>query len=75
MWILEKKVIVNDLQELAYFSETSDATLNRDISAAKEFKTEAQALEFIAAHALKEWHPIQYNDPGATALQPWELEK
>ena len=75
MWMLQKKVLVGGLQVYAYFSESSEADVNRDLSAAKKFETEAQAAEFIDANALRGWSPIKYNEPGASALQPWELEK
>jgi hypothetical protein len=75
MWMLQKQVLVGGLQVYAYFSETSQADVNRDLSAAKEFETEAQAVEFRDARAMIGWSPIKYNDPGAGALEPWELEK
>jgi len=75
MWFLQKQVSVDGLTVYAYFSESSGADVNRDISAAKEFKTEAEATEFRNANSMKDWSPIKYSDPGASALQPWELEK
>ncbi len=75
MWMLQKQVLIGDLQVYAYFSETSEADVNRDLSAAKEFESEAQAIEFRDSHSLTGWSPIKYSDPGASALQPWELEK
>jgi hypothetical protein len=75
MWILQKKLQIDGVVEFAYYSETSQAEANRDLSAAKSFETAEQAREFITTQALKGWEPIQYKDPGASALQPWELEK
>ncbi|HEY4334788.1 MAG TPA: hypothetical protein VGM89_02795 [Puia sp.] len=75
MWILQKQMMVGGLAVYAYFSETSEADVNRDLSAAKEFETEAEAIEFRNTQALQDWSPIKYTDPGATALKPWELEK
>jgi hypothetical protein len=75
MWILQKQVSIGGLSVYAYFSETSEAEVNRDLSAAKAFETEAAALQFRDDNALKGWSPVKYSDPGARALQPWELEK
>ena len=75
MWMLQKQVLIGGLQVYAYYSESSEADVNRDLSAAKQFDSEAQAIGFRDDHAMRDWSPVKYTDPGATALQPWELEK
>jgi len=73
--MLQKKASVGGAEVWAYYSEISEADINRNLSDAKKFNTEAEANEFRNTNKLQGWSAIQYNDPGASALRPWELEK
>jgi hypothetical protein len=71
MWVLCKQTLVGGATVDDFYSETSQAHVNSNLSEAKKFESEEQAIIFRDAHSLRGWAAVHYASPEDTRSRKW----